>query len=341
MSTAKAEYRQLGKSGLRVSVPILGAMSFGSELWSSWILPEEKAFPILKAAWDSGINTIDTANMYSNGVSEQIIGSFIRKNNIPRKNIVLLTKIQFFPVEDLSVNSSFVPSLAQTREYVNQGGLSRTAIFNQTNDCLARLDTDYIDLLQIHAFDATTPIEETMKALHDLVSAGKVRYLGACNSKAWQLGEMNSIAERHGWTQFISVQIEHSLLFRPQEVEMLAYCMYKGIGVISYSPLLCGHLARPVGSKTDRSKALEGSFFERKLNESDEEIVKRVEQIAKKRAWKMSQVALAWSCTKVTSPIVGLNSIERVAESIIAGKTLDAAEIQTLEEPYQYRPYRW
>lgn len=232
-------------------------------------------------------------------------------------------------MEEISVNSSLDPtnSLAKTREYVNQGGLSRAAIFNQTSDCLARLDTEYIDLLQIHAFDATTPIEETMKALHDLVSAGKVRYLGASNLKAWQLAEMNSVAERHGWTQFISIQIEHSLLFRTQvcrvlyrdlrsgtdpfvkEVEMLAYCMYKGVGVISYMPLLGGHLARPLETKTDRSTALEGTFFEMKLRESDKEIVKRVEQLAQKHSWTMSQVALTWSCTKVTSPIVGLNTV--------------------------------
>ncbi|VDC07346.1 unnamed protein product [Peniophora sp. CBMAI 1063] len=336
-----AQYRQLGKSGLRVSVPILGAMSFGSETWNSWVLPEGKALPIIKAAWDAGINTIDTANMYSNGVSEEIIATFIRQNNIPRSRVVLLTKISFAPSENMADNSAFTLGFAEKQRFMNQGGLSRTAIFNQTDGCLTRLATDYIDLLQIHAFDDSVPMEETMKALHDLVSSGKVRYLGACNLKAWQLGEMNYVAERHGWTQFTSIQIEHSLLHRVHEVEMFAYCMYKGIGIIAYSPLYDGHLARPLGTDTARSEAFKGTMFARPLRESDKEIIQKAEEIAKKRSWTMSQVALSWLTTKVTSPIVGLNSISRVAESIVEDKVLTEEEVKSLEASYKYRPSRF
>lgn len=266
------------------------------------------------------------------------------------------------------MSSLEIASLSQTREYVNQSGLSRAAIFNQTDGCLARLATEYIDLLQIHTFDAATPIEETMRALNDLVIAGKVRYLGACNLRAWQLGEMNSIAERNGWTPFSSIQVEHSLLFRtevrrifssyalatdtfpPQEIEMFAYCLYKGVGVIAYSPLMNGNLARPLKTETARSKV--PSRFKKTLLASDQQIIQQVEKIATKNSWTMAQVALAWSCTKLTSPIVGLNSVgtlccataeamseltrpqvQRVRESIVSGKALDETDIGALEEP--------
>ena len=224
--------------------------------------------------------------------------------------------------------AAFDPSLPHTREYVNQGGLSRAAIFNQVDASLRRLKTSYIDVLQIHAFDASTPLEETMRALHELVVAGKVRYIGASGLRVWQLAEMNYTAERNGWTQFISMQVEHSLLYRTevplswhnpcihsekvcfiQEQEMIAYCKYKGIGVISYSPLMDGHLARPLGTATPRADNIAGSMFEKKRRESDKEIIKRVEEIAGKHSVKMCQVALEWSAGKISSPIVGANTV--------------------------------
>lgn len=189
---------------------------------------------LLKAAWDMGINTVDTANSYSNGESEKIVGEFLTKvsllpnssidrtmmmvsqYNIPRDNMVILTKINFLVGSDPASMAAFDPTLPNTREYVNQGGLSRSAIFNQVDACLRRLKTTYIDVLQIHAFDPATPFDETMKALHDLVVGGKVRYLGASNLRAWQLAEMNHTAEIHGWTQFTSMQLEHSLLYRTE-----------------------------------------------------------------------------------------------------------------------------
>ena len=242
-----------------------------------------------------------------------------------------MTKAFFLVSPDPNVNTARAQwTLTHTRDHVNHGGLSRTALFHQVDASLARLGTAYIDVLQIHLFDATTPVEETMRALHDLVQSGKVRYLGASNLKAWQLAEMNRVAELRGWTPFVSVQVEYSMLYRNpvgsskparclcnleliwrvfQELELLPYCEYKGIGVIAYSPLLTGLLARPVGTETDRSKATVGSPFEKKLRESDSKIVQRIEELATKKSWSMSHVALAWVASKITSPIVGLSKV--------------------------------
>lgn len=338
--SAKAEYRRLGNSGLRVSVPVLGAMAFGSPQWLPWVLSEDEGLAILKAAWDAGINTIDTANAYSNGESEKIIGNFIVKYNISRENLVIMTKALILVSKEISGFPAFDPILPNTRDYVNQGGLSRTALFNQVEASLGRLKTSYIDVLQIHAGDPTTPYEETMKALHDLVVSGKVRYIGACNLKAWQFAEMNHIAEIKGWTQFVSMQVEHSLLYRTEEQEMFAYCKYKGIGVLSYSPLMEGHLVRPPNTSTPRSDNVRNSPFEKKVRPSDTEIIKHVQELASKHGWKMSDVALAWSVTKVSSPIVGANSVQRVTEAVVSGKRLTENEIKSLEELYEPQPSR-
>jgi len=338
--TQTTEYRQLGKSGLRVSVPIVGGMSFGSSSWLPWVINEDKAIPVLKAAWDLGINTVDTADVYSNGESERIIAKFMKQYKIPRQNMVIMTKINFPVAPDAGTFTFMMPHLPGTRDYVNACGLSRTAIFTSVDASLARLNTTYIDVLQIHDFDASTPIEETMKALHDLVVSGKVRYIGACRMPAWQFMEMNHVAELHGWTQFVSAQVEHSLLYRPEEQDMLAYCNYKGIGVLAFSPLLDGHLARPLGTETTRANSIKGTPFEKARLPSDELIIKRVQEIAQKHSWEMSQVALAWSLTKVTSPIVGASKPERLSQSLVTGKTLTADEIKYLEEPYEFHARR-
>ncbi|KAH9829966.1 Aldo/keto reductase [Rhodofomes roseus] len=315
-------------------------MSIGSPQWVPWVLQEDKALEVLKAAWDSGVNTIDTANAYSNGESERVIAKFIKQNNIPRENIVILDKIGFPVAPDVGT-FTFGMFDGDTRDYVNRTGLSRAAIFNEVDASLRRLETTYIDLLQIHVFDSTVPIEETMKALHDLVSSGKVRYIGACNLRAWQLAEANHVAELHGWTQFTCVQVEHSLLYRPQEVEMFAYCAHKGIGVISYSPLMDGHLARPIETETFRTQNINGTPFEKKRRPSDHAIIKRVQELADKHDWSMAQVALAWSNTKVSSLIVGANSPDRLRGCITTGKTLTPEDIAYLEAPYEYQPYRY
>ncbi|KAL1739031.1 NADP-dependent oxidoreductase domain-containing protein [Schizophyllum fasciatum] len=223
MSVAPVKYVQLGKSGLRVSVPIVGGMGYGNPKYGaanseSWIKSAEEALPILKAAWDRGMNTFDTANAYSNGDSERVLAKFIETYNIPREEIVIATKC--FGIvgkgADQHTITWLVPELADQRQYVNQHGLSRAAIFNAVDASLARLNTPYIDLYQIHRFDPATPPEETMRALHDLVQAGKVRYLGASSMRTWQFALLNEVAEKHGWTKFVSMQDEYSLLYREE-----------------------------------------------------------------------------------------------------------------------------
>jgi aryl-alcohol dehydrogenase-like predicted oxidoreductase len=338
----KIEYRQLGKSGLRVSVPIIGAMSYGSSEWLDWVLNADKALPILKAAWDLGINTIDTANIYSNGESERVVAKFIKEFQIPRHEIIIATKCHGLVSNVVGERSFLKPELKEERQYINQYGLSRSAIFNAVDASLQRLETNYIDLLQIHRFDHTVPVEETMKALHDLVESGKVRYLGASSIRCWEFAMMNEVAAKNGWTKFVSMQDEHSLLYREDEREMLSYCKYNGIGVIPWAPLAAGDLARPVGGDADstRKAVTKGTPFESKLRESDQQIVNRVEEISKKKGWKMSQVALVWSKTKVTSPIVGLSSIQRLHDALTNGLELTEDEIKYLEEPYVPRPIR-
>ncbi|KAJ7154542.1 NADP-dependent oxidoreductase domain-containing protein [Mycena filopes] len=288
---------------------------------------------ILKAAWDLGINTFDTANMYSNGESERIIGQFILQHKIPRENVVIITKIFCLVSPDVAIPVAFDPSMPNTRSYVNQGGLSRTAIFNQVDASLARLKTTYLDVLMIHAPDPTTPFEETMRALHDLVALGKVRYLGAANLAAWQLAEMNHVAEMKGWTQFTCMEVEHSLLDRAAEPEIFAYCEYKGIGVIAYRPLAQGHLARPLGTQSLRTQ--NAGAFGKTLRDSDKKIIERVQELAGKTQTQMSQVALAWSGSKVTSPIVGVNAPGRVRDAIVRDKILSSEDIAFLEELYE------
>ncbi|TFK62213.1 Aldo/keto reductase [Pluteus cervinus] len=338
--TTQVEYRQLGKTGLRVSNPVVGAMSFGSAEWGPWVIEEEKSFEILKAAWDKGVNTIDTANVYSNGISERIVGNFVKKYQIPRSEIIIATKCYGLVGNAPNVQAFFRPELQDQRDYVNQAGLSRAAIFNAVDASLERLQTSYIDLLQIHRYDSKTDPEETMKALHDLVQSGKVRYIGASSMRCWQFAMLNEIADKRGWTKFVSMQNEYSLLYREEEREMLAYCKYNGIGVIPWAPLSGGALARPLGTQTARTESTKGSPFERKYSEADEIIISRVDEIAKKRGKKMSQVALAWTSSKITSPIVGLSSVARLEDSLTKGFELTEEEVKYLEEPYVPKPVR-
>ncbi|KAG0697430.1 NADP-dependent oxidoreductase domain-containing protein [Suillus ampliporus] len=338
MSTV--QYRTLGKAGLKVSVPILGAMSFGTSKWAPWVIDEEPSIEIMKAAWDLGINTIDTANIYSNGESERIIAKFIKQYNIPRSQIVIATKCSGLVANDPSMQAFFVPGFNQRPEYVNQSGLSRAAIFNAVDASLARLETPYIDLLQIHRFDSSVTPEETMKALHDLVQSGKVRYIGASSMRCWQFAMLNEVAAQNGWTKFVSMQDEYSLLYREEEREMLAYCKYNGIGVIPWAPLASGILARPAGTETTRLNSTKGTAFEKKLTDGDTTIINRVEELSKKKNCKMSQIALAWVASKVSSPIVGISSLQRLEESIIKGIELTPEEIAYLEEPYEPKVVR-
>jgi len=339
---SQTEYKRLGKSGLRVSVPIFGAMSFGHEDWQPWVIDEEKALPLLKAAYDRGLNTWDTANVYSNGVSEEIIGKAIKKYNIPRHKLLILSKCFGAVGEEPSVRSQMYPEkIEQSRDYVNQFGLSRQAIFNAVDASLKRLDTPYIDLLQIHRFDKNTPIEETMEALHDVVKSGKVRYIGASSMWAFQFAMMQFCAEKNGWTKFVSMQNHYNLLYREEEKEMNAYCDATGVGLIPWAPLCRGYLARPPGTfgSTDRSKGDKESEKNHTSSGTppiDQKIIIRVQELAEKKGWKMSQVALAWINKRCASPIIGFSSVERMDEAIEAkGKTLTDEEEKYLEELYE------
>jgi len=333
-----AEYRRLGNTGLKVSVPILGAMSFGSSKWGAWVLEEEESIAIMKAAWDRGVNTIDTANVYSNGESERVVGKFLKKYNIPRSQIIIASKCNGVVGEDPGMRTILMPHLKQERRYVNQFGLSRAAIFNAVNESLERLDLTYIDLLQIHRFDPNTPAEETMKALHDLVESGKVRYIGASSMRTWQFAHLNEVAAKHGWTKFVSMQNEYSLLYREEEREMLPYCKFHGIGVIPWGPIAAGDLARPLGTETTRLETRKGGPWAPKHSEADKAIISRVEEIAKKRDQSMAQVSLAWVASKISSPIVGISSVKRLEEAINPGFTLTEEEIKYIEEPYVPKP---
>ncbi|MCJ1259234.1 hypothetical protein MMC24_007070 [Lignoscripta atroalba] len=335
---SKAEYKQLGKSGLRVSIPILGAMSFGHEAWQPWVLGEEKSLPILKAAYDRGLNTWDTANVYSNGVSEEIIGKAIKKYKLPRHKLVILSKCFGTVGEEPGIRGvAYQKQLGESRDYVNQFGLSRQAIFAAVDASLARLDTPYLDLLQIHRFDSTVPIEETMEALHDLVKSGKVRYIGASSMWAYQFALMQFTAEKHGWTKFVSMQNHYNLLYREEEKEMNAFCNATGVGLIPWAPLCRGHLARAPSEfgNTTRS-AGEKKDVPDGITQIDLKIIERVQEIAKKHDWKMSHVALAWINKRISSPIIGFSSVERMDEAIEArGKTLTDEEEKYLEELYE------
>jgi len=334
------EYRRLGSSGLRVSVPILGCMSLGSSKWGKWVLDEEPSIELLKAAYDRGVTTFDTANMYSNGESERLIGRFMQKYSIPRRKVLIATKVYSLVAEDVGTNPMAAPGMKDEKDYVNQSGLSRAAIFNATDACLERLATPYIDLLQIHRFDPNTPVEETMKALHDLVQSGKVRYIGASSMRAWQFAELNHVAEKHGWTTFVSMQAEYSLLYREDEREMIPYCNAHGIGYIPWAPIASGTLARPVGTETTRSETLKGTPFERKLSDVDVEIISRVQKLSEKKNCSMAEISLAWVMTKIASPIVGVSSVERLEQNIVHGVEITEEDAKFLEEPYAPKPVR-
>ncbi|KAI0338455.1 Aldo/keto reductase [Trametopsis cervina] len=336
-------YKYVGKSGLRVSLPVIGAMSYGDKVWAPWMIAQDQALPILKAAFDRGVNTINTGNIYSNGGSERIIGNFMKQYSIPREQLVISTKARFIVAHNHpEVVTGFGEYLVINKpEYINTGGLSRRALFNQVHASLERLQTSYIDILVVHMADRNTPVEETMKALHDLVESGKVHYIGASNIHLWELASMQAVADKNGWTKFTSIEVEHSLLYRPEEIEMFKYCEHNGLGIFAYSALMDGHLARPVGTETERTKFVAGSILEKPRRDSDKEIIRRVEEIAGKKGWTMAQVALVWSTTKVTSPITGITSVERAEEAALGDRNLTEDEIRYLEEPYEIQGYRF
>lgn len=335
-SKPKMRYVNLGASGLKVSKFILGCMSYGDSRWAPWVKNREESLPLLKAAFDAGVNTWDTANMYSNGVSEEIIGEAIKKYDIPRSQVVIMTKSFFPAAEDQVGTFSGRPELRQDPRYVNRCGLGRRALFEQVDASLGRLQTDYIDVLQIHRID-DTPFAEVMKALHDLVESGKVRYIGASSMWAHELAQMQAIAEMRGWTKFISMQNEHNLIYREEEREMIRFCKKTGVGLVPWGPLAAGALCRPVSqaTSTDRGQGNKDKI----KSDADTEIINRVEELAKKKGWSMAQVAFAWSAGVTTAPILGLSSEDRLKEFLAAvDYELTPEERKYLEEPYKPKP---
>lgn len=295
-----------------------------------------QAMPLLKAAYDRGINTWDTANVYSNGDSERIIAKAMKKYQLPRHKMVIATKCCGTTRENNEPETLALKDVDKTVDYVNQRGLSRQGIFAAVNASLARLETDYIDLLQIHRFDKTVSIEETMKALHDLVESGKVHYIGASSMWAYQFAQMQFCAEKNGWTKFVSMQNAYNLLYREEEREMNKFCLETGVGLIPWGPLARGALARPQHATGSTTR----SEDQPSMPEADMKIVGHVEELANKKGWKMSQVALAWLIHKgISSPIIGISKVERMDEALdIQGKTLTEDEVHFLEEGYAPRP---
>ncbi len=321
------EYVRLGTTGLQVSRICLGCMGFGDAAnWvHKWVLDEENSRPVIKHALELGINFFDTANVYSIGVSEEILGRALR-DFAKRDEVVIATKV-----------------FGKMREGPNGGGLSRKAILNEIDHSLHRLGTDYVDLYQIHRWDYATPIEETMEALHDVVKAGKARYIGASAMWAWQFQQALHVAEQHGWTRFVSMQDHLNLIYREEEREMLPLCRAEGIGVIPYSPLAAGRLTRnwtPDSSLRAQTDQIAVSKYDATA-ETDRQIVARVAELAEKHSVLRAQIALAWLLQKtpVAAPIIGTTKRSHLEEAVAAlAVRLTEEEVTYLEEPYVPHP---
>ncbi|KAJ9203772.1 hypothetical protein DTO027B5_1187 [Paecilomyces variotii] len=335
------KYVQLGSSGLRIAPIGVGCMSFGNgEGRYKWSLLEDEALPVLNYCYESGLNFFDTANLYSSGKSEEILGKAIKTYGWRRENIVIATKL-WAPVGRGSEQPmSMTDDEKDNAGYVNQYGLSRKHIFESIEASLQRLDLPYVDLLQIHRFDPRTPVKETMEALHDIVKSGKVRYLGASSMWAHQLLEYQYTARMHGWTEFISMQNLHNAIYREEEREMYPACAKFGMGGIPWSPLAMGFLARPWRdfSKTSRGEFQGPGFHGQQTTETDKRINEQVEQIAQQHGVSMAIVAIAWSLSKpfITAPILGMNKKERVDEAVKAiSFKLSPAELKSIDDLYE------
>ncbi|WNM25592.1 aldo/keto reductase [Demequina capsici] len=316
------KYTQLGRSGLRISRLALGTMSYGdpSKAFPAWAMPEDDAQPFFRQAVELGINFWDTANVYSAGSSEEIVGRAIREYS-RREDIVLATKVHF-----------------RMHDGPGGQGQSRKAIMENIDASLKRLGTDYVDLYQIHRFDPTTPMEETMEALHDVVKAGKARYLGASAMWVWQFAELQHTADLNGWTRFVSMQDQYSLLYREEEREMFGLLAHQGVGSIPYSPLAKGRVTHPWGTTTARNSndpVADATFLD-----TDKPIVDAVQTIAEARGVPMAQIALAWVLRNpiVSAPIVGATKVTHLDDAVAAlDIDLTDDEVTALEEHYRPR----
>jgi 1-deoxyxylulose-5-phosphate synthase len=316
------DYVRLGQTGLEVSRIALGCMTYGDPARGNhpWTLDEEASRPLIRRAVEAGITFFDTANVYSDGSSEEIVGRALGEMT-RREEVVIATKVH-----------------GRMRPGPNGAGLSRKAIMTEVDASLARLGTDYIDLYQIHRWDPVTPIEETLEALHDVVKAGKARYIGASSMYAWQFAKALYLADLHGWTRFVTMQDHYNLLHREEEREMLPLCADQGIGVLPWSPLARGRLTRDWGESTNRSETDTFGSTLYDQDSGDRTIAERVAEIAAERGVPRAQVALAWVARNpvVTAPIVGANKPHHVDDAVAALELqLSDEEVKRLEEPYR------
>jgi aryl-alcohol dehydrogenase-like predicted oxidoreductase len=322
------DYLNLGKTGLKVSRLCLGCMTYGVPERGAhpWSLDEEQSRPFIARALELGFNFFDTANVYSDGTSEEIVGRLLLEH-AKRDELVIATKVH-----------------GRMRPDTNGAGLSRKAIMTEIDASLRRLGTDYVDLYQIHRWDSQTPIEETLEALHDVVKAGKARYIGASSMYSWQFAKALYLADLHGWTRFVSMQNHYNLLYREEEREMMGLCQSEGIGVIPWSPLARGRLTRPWEDEPSTKRAETDQFgntMYRATAEADRQVVNRVADLAEKRGVPMAQIALAWMLHKpvVTSPIIGASKPHHLEDAVAAFSiVLSAEEIESLESPYVPHP---
>ena len=312
------QYIRFGQTGLEVSQLCLGTMSMGSSAWKGWVLDEDDSIPILRRALDLGITFFDMADWYSIGRNEEVVGKNLLKMS-PREQLVLATKV-YYPMSDDP----------------NDRGLSRSHIAAAIDRSLARMGTNYVDLYVIHAFDADTPVEETMEALHDTVRAGKVRYLGASTMYAWQFAKMNHVAAMNGWTPFVNMQCQYNVLYREEEREMFPYCRDQGIAVTTFSPLARGFLARDTGT----ARTTHDVYQEYYGDDIDREIARRVRELAQRRGVTPAHIAIAWvaASPKITAPLIGADAAEQVDAAVAAAAlALSSEEKAFLEEPYRPR----
>jgi aryl-alcohol dehydrogenase (NADP+) len=321
------DYVNLGSTGLKVSRLCLGAMTYGSKAWREWVLEEEESRPFIRRALESGINFFDTADMYSMGVSEEILGRALKDFAASRDRVVVGTKV-------------FNPMGGDP----NQRGLSRKHIMHAIDDSLRRLGTDYVDLYQIHRFDYQTPIEETIEALHDVVKAGKALYVGASSMYAWQFAKMLYTADQLGLTRFVAMQNHYNLIYREEEREMIPLCREEGIALIPWSPMARGFIAgnRKQAGLGETPRARSDDYAHKMYYQpSDFAVVDRVSEVASRRGVSNAQVALAWVLHQpgITAPIIGASKMQHLEEAVAAVKLkLEAAELKALAEPYQPHP---
>ncbi|MEV5411896.1 aldo/keto reductase [Thermopolyspora sp. NPDC052614] len=319
------DYVRLGTTGLKVSRICLGMMSYGDPAkWSNWVLSEEQAEPIVRKAAEGGVTFFDTADVYSFGISEEVTGRLLRKIFPSRDDYVLATKV-YFPVG----------------RGANDKGLSRKHIMTAIDNSLRRLGTDHVDLYQIHRWDDETPIEETMEALHDVVRAGKARYLGASTMYAWQFAKAQHVADKNGWTRFVSMQNHYNLLYREEEREMIPLCADQGVGLIPWSPLARGLLARAGSPAQDTTRSGEDDRIQALYSgeeDNDRLILDRVAELARERGVPPAQIALAWLLHRpqVTAPIVGATKERHIEDALAAAElSLSDEEVAALAEPYR------